>query len=154
LALQRLQSAAGQFACEVGVALIARGIGVRQVNRRFAAQPTDNGNAAVAKDHQRLVRVAHNPGQLCLQDLIQQIDHRFFIDFLLCHNRIVNRPVTVLQSPDSRLGIFNHGLRQGNSMDARPFLPTLAVEMFRVFRRTAYRLSRSGGRHKACLNSP
>ena len=74
---------------EESAALMATGyakatgrIGVCQTNGRLATKPANNGYAAVAKDHQRIMRVTHDSGQLSFQDFIQQRDNGILIEFL------------------------------------------------------------------------
>src|SRR5713101_3646439 len=65
---------------------LTRCVGVCQASRSFAAQPANDGNAAVAKDHQRVVRVTHHSSQLRLQNLIQQRDDGFLVNLLFRHS--------------------------------------------------------------------
>ena len=54
--------------------------------RSLLAQPFHNGNARMAQDHQRIMGVAHDPGQFTLQDLVQNID-----DFCIVHKILYRR---------------------------------------------------------------
>src|SRR5262245_57035989 len=40
----------------------------------FVLEPFDDRNAAVPEDHHRVVRVAHDPGELAFENLVELVD--------------------------------------------------------------------------------
>jgi len=65
--------------------LLAGFLGVPEGLGGLPAHPGDDRDAVVAEDHQRVVRVAHDAGQLCLHDPVERRDDGRFVEFLLVH---------------------------------------------------------------------
>src|SRR5262249_27942119 len=45
-------------------------VGMCQAGSSFTAQPTNDGDAAMPKNHQRVMRVTHNSSQFCLENFV------------------------------------------------------------------------------------
>ncbi len=62
-------------------------LGMPDAFDRLLAKPCDDRDPRVSEDHEGVVRVPHYPGELGLQDPVQDIDDRFFVEVLF-HGRL------------------------------------------------------------------
>ena len=62
--------------------------GMRERLGRLVPHPLHDGDAAMAEDHERVLRVPHRAGEFELDDLVQRLDRIFSIEF---HGKVIPR---------------------------------------------------------------
>jgi hypothetical protein len=60
---------------------LANGLCVRERLGALGAQPRDDRDAAVAEHEERVMRVAHDAGELALEQTVQHADNLVLVDF-------------------------------------------------------------------------
>src|ERR1044071_7961722 len=69
---------------------LTRCVRMRQTCISFAAEPADDWNAIVSENHQRIMRISHNPSEFRFHDLVQKLYRSLLIKSLVRH---IERPV-------------------------------------------------------------
>src|SRR5512132_548563 len=88
LAFEKLADAERGMATERGDVL-PRLLGVGQRLLRLAAKPVDDGNAVEAIDHERIVRVVHDPREFGLENPVEHVEHGGLVDVVRMHESLL-----------------------------------------------------------------